>query len=332
MKEMESSLLQKLLRSFLRSLKLLALASACMGPSLFYSTDSYAQEKKAQANKNLPWVTEKANAPGTIFQTFESKIVSTKISYHVYLPDSYKKSDARFPVLYWLHGTKGGISGILPLTKVFQEAMDDGRMPHMLIVFVNGLPRRLWADSKDGSSPVETVFLSELIPNVDQRFRTIPERKGRILEGFSMGGYGAARIGFKRPDLFSGISILAGGPLDLNFQGPRAERNPALREQILRDVCSNDMNYFQSISPWMIAENSKSILVQNETAIRQIVGTSDNSLDLNRKFHKRLSDLKIPHEYFELPNVDHDARLIFQALGAKSGDFYRRALGEKISR
>ena len=68
-----------------------------------------------------------------------------------------------------------------------------------------GLPRSLWADSKDGAAPVETVFIKEVITDVDRAFRTVASREGRILEGFSMGGYGAARLGFKYPQIFAGI-------------------------------------------------------------------------------------------------------------------------------
>jgi enterochelin esterase-like enzyme len=313
--------------SFFRSSSVLALTCAFLGSTLSLAAPAGAEKRKAGPDQKLPWATAKASAPGTVYRTFVSKIVGTKVSYHVYLPDAYEKSKAPLPVLYWLHGTEGGISGIAPLTKTFQNAMASGRIPPMLVVFVNGLPRRLWADSKDGASPVETVFLSELIPQVDQEFRTIRGRKGRILEGFSMGGYGAARIGFQHSDIFSGISILAGGPLDLNFQGPRAQRNQALREQILRDVCSGDIKYFQTISPWMIAARSKLELLKNATLIRQVVGTKDDTLDLSRKFHQRLLELKIPHQYLELPSVGHDARLLLEALGAKNSDFYRRALG-----
>jgi enterochelin esterase-like enzyme len=285
-----------------------------------------ATEKVSTPNKNLPWVTEKSNAPGVFYRTFESKIVGAKVSYHVYLPDEYGKAEGRFPVLYWLHGTKGGISGIPPLTNIFREAITSKQVPAMLIVFVNGLSRRLWADSKDGSSPVEKVFLDEVISDVDKEFRTIAERKGRILEGFSMGGYGAGRIGLKRPDLFAGISFLAGGPLDLEFQGPKAQQNPRLRRQILQDVCGNDLGYFQSISPWLIAESNRKALTEQEIVIRQVVGLLDETLNLNRRFHMRLSDLNISHQYIELPNVGHNAQTLIKSLGSRNGEFYRRAL------
>ncbi len=286
---------------------------------------------KHQPNRALPWVTAEVKAPRIEFRSFESKIVGAKVSYHVYTPLAYDDPKSRLPVLYWLHGTEGGVVGVRPVAELFHDAIQAKKQPAMLVVFVNGLPRRLWADSKDGSAPVETVFVTELIPEVDKQYRTIAKREGRILEGFSMGGYGAARIGFKHPDLFAGVSILAGGPLDLEFEGPRAIHNPMLRKQILTDVCSSDMEYFKKISPWLIAESSAEKLREKKMVIRQAVGNRDNTRDLNAKFHERMADLQIPHEYTELPNVGHDARALLTVLSERNGEFYRRALGHASS-
>lgn len=285
------------------------------------------QGGRYQPNRDLPWVTAEVKAPRIEFRSFESKIVGAKVSYHVYTPLAYDNPNSRLPVLYWLHGTEGGVSGVRRVAELFHDAIQAKKQPAMLVVFVNGLPRRLWADSKDGSAPVETVFVKELIPEVDKQYRTNAKREGRILEGFSMGGYGAARIGFKNPDLFAGVSILAGGPLDLEFKGPRAIHNPMLRKQILIEVCSSDMEYFKAISPWLIAESSAEKLREQKMVIRQAVGSRDNTRDLNVKFHERMESLKVPHEFVELPEVTHDAKALLDALGERNGKFYRRALG-----
>jgi len=278
-------------------------------------------------DQTLAWVTVEAKVPRVVFRTFDSKTTGGKVSYHAYIPAAYGRSEARLPVLYWLHGTDGGIGGIRPSARVFDDAIEAGKVPAMIVVFVNGLPRRLWADSKDGSSPVERVFITEVIPDVDKTFRTIATREGRILEGFSMGGYGAARLGFKYPSLFAGISILAGGPFDLELRGPRAQQSPQLREQLLREVCGNDLDYFKAISPWVIAEAAAAALRDKKTSIRHVVGARDDTRDLNRRFHERMANLQITHEYAEVPNVGHDARALLTVLGDRNGEFYRRALG-----
>ena len=301
-----------------RMLVTMLAAMACGSPSHGWQTPGLP-------DRSLPWVTSEVVAPRVAFHSFESRAADGPVSYHVYTPAEYDEAESRFPVLYWLHGTLGGVAGVAPLSRHFDAAILSERMPPMIVVFVNGLPRRLWADSKDGSAPVETVFVDELIPEVDRRFRTIAARRGRVIEGFSMGGYGAARIGFRHPDLFAGISILAGGPLDLDLQGPRAQRNPRLREALLNDVCGGDPDFFKAISPWTIAGDAATELLDRGTVIRQAVGERDDTRDLNRQFHERLAELAIPHDYVEIPDVDHDAPAVLAALLDRV-DFYRKAL------
>jgi enterochelin esterase-like enzyme len=283
----------------------------------------------AQTDRTLPWVTSEIKASRIVFRTFQSKTVGANVSYHVYLPKDYEKSLNRFPVLYWLHGTEGGLEGIRPLSSLVHEAIESGKMPGVIVVFVNGLPRRLWSNSKNGSSPVETVFINEVIPDVDKTFRTRSSRAGRIIEGFSMGGYGAARLGFKYPNLFAGISVLAGGPLDLEFAGPRAKHAPQLREEILKEVCSGDVGYFKKLSPWQIAATAAASLRSNRISIRMAIGNLDNSLQLSQRFHLRLDSLNIPHQYFEVPDVGHDAVRLLEYLLLKDRSFYFRVLGIK---
>ena len=285
---------------------------------------SFAQQK---ADVSLPWVTPAAPAPRVLQRVLQSATVGAPVSYHVYLPRAYETNPDRLPVHYWLHGTEGGIAGIAPLSRHFDEAIEAGRYPAMIVVFVNGLPRRLWADSKDGASPVETVFINEVIPDVDRQFRTIATRQGRIIEGFSMGGYGAARLGLRHPNLFAGVSILAGGPMDLEFQGPRALRNPRLREQILREVCGGDLAYFQAISPWMAAESAAPKLPADPLVIRQAIGVRDDTLELTRRYRDRLNQLQIEHDYSDVPGVGHEPLALIRGLGEANGRFYRRALG-----
>jgi enterochelin esterase-like enzyme len=284
------------------------------------------------ADRSLPWVMAEVSAPGVVYRTFDSTTVGAKVSYHAYLPAVHDRSQDRLPVLYWLHGTEGGGSGIRSLARLFDEAIEAGRIPAMIVVFVNGLPRRLWADAKDGSSPVETVFIHEVIPHVDRSFRTIASREGRLLEGFSMGGYGAARLGMRHSQLFAGISILAGGPLDLELQGPRAQRSPRMREQLLREVCAGDWAYFRALSPWTVAEQAAPALRALAPVIRQAVGSLDDTRDLNRRFHERMVALGIAHDYTEVPGAGHDTRALLLALMTDSDTFYRRALQPSAAR
>ena len=278
---------------------------------------------------SLRWTTPAIKAERVQYQTFDSAAVQSRVSYHVYLPEAYEKEkDRRLPVLYWLHGTGGGLAGIKPLSEFFDEAIRNEKIPPMLVVFPNGLASSMWCDSKDGRVPMETVLISELIPHIDTTFRTVANRDGRILEGFSMGGYGAGRLGFIHSDMFGTISILAGGPMDLDFQGPRAKSNPAERERILKDTFGNDLDYFRSQSPLTVAEKNANA-VSNTSMIRVAVGDRDYTADLNRAYSEHLKRLKFDHEFIVVPGVAHDTMLLLKGLGEANWDFYRAAFEKK---
>jgi S-formylglutathione hydrolase FrmB len=56
---------------------------------------------------------------------------------------------------------------------------------------------------------VETAFFSDLIPHVDATYRTVIERAGRLVGGYSMGGYGAIRYALAHGDIFAGALVLS---------------------------------------------------------------------------------------------------------------------------
>jgi S-formylglutathione hydrolase FrmB len=274
------------------------------------------------------WVSPARAATRVQYRTFESGAVGSPVSYHIYVPAIYDTaSTKRFPVVYWLHGTGGGGPGLPLLAARLDSAIVAGKVPPMLVVFPNGLEMGMWVDWKSGRVPMENVVIRELIPHIDATFRTIPAREGRLIEGFSMGGYGAARLAFKYPDLFSAVSVLAGGPLQQELTAATADRaTPQQARMVLDTIYGGDQEYFKAQSPWRLAEqNADSV---RRLRIRQVVGDTDNTLGNNRSFHDRLMQLQIPHDFILLPGVPHDARQVFDALGDRHLDFYRDAFAQ----
>jgi len=271
------------------------------------------------------WVTAPMEAEGVQFRTFSSRAVGEEVSYHVFLPPAYEEQpDRRFPVIYWLHGLGPGINGIPFISRFYGDAMASGEMPPAIIVFANGLPRGMWCDSKDGSTPVESMLIRDLIPHIDRTYRTIASREGRMLEGFSMGGYGAARLGLKYPEMFRGFSMLGAGPLQLDFLEDRPGLQPlGMRQQLLDDVYGGDMDYFRAQSPWMQAKLSRGKLPK-DFKIRMVIGAEDSSRDNNRALSEHLLSLGIKHEYIEVPGVQHEP--IGTLSGSRNAAFYRAAL------
>jgi enterochelin esterase-like enzyme len=276
------------------------------------------------------FVTPAVRVPGVAFQTFESQAAKAQVSFHVYTPEVYdREKERRFPVLYWLHGSGGGLGGIGPVSAWFDAAIREGKIPPMLVVFPNGLASSLWCDSKDGAVPMETIVIKELLPHVDATYRTLAKREGRLVEGFSMGGYGAARLGFKYAELFGAVSILAGGPLDWDFAGPRAMGNPAERERILKGTFGGDLEYYRAQSPITVAEQQAGV-VRGKVRVRLAVGARDNTGPLNRAYSEHLEKLGITHRFTIVPGAGHDTMALFRGLGEGNWEFYREAFGDPL--
>ncbi|MCX7007146.1 MAG: alpha/beta hydrolase-fold protein [Kiritimatiellaeota bacterium] len=274
------------------------------------------------------WVTPPVCASCVEQRFFESTAAKTKVSYFLYTPDVYAADkERRFPVLYWLHGSGGGEAGVPQIAAHFDAAIRAGKIPPLLVVFPNGMASSMWCNSADGRVPMETVVIKELIPHVDATCRTLTNRASRLLEGFSMGGYGAARLGFKYHELFGAVSIFAGGPFDMELRGPRIRGNPAEREQFLQSVYGGNLKIFQAQSPLRLAELNAAALREDHLRIHMATGERDSTLDLNRQLSEQLKQLNIPHTFTTVPGVGHDPKALLAALGEAGWEFYRAALG-----
>src|SRR6185295_9806735 len=81
----------------------------------------------------------------------------------------------------------------------------------------------------------ETYVAGDLVAYVDAHYRTIPNRLSRGLAGHSMGGYGAVRIGMKRPDVFSSLYLMSSCCLGAQLN-PRPEQLAAAEAITTREA------------------------------------------------------------------------------------------------
>lgn len=301
---------------------LVPLAVALAGPLVAVAADGAGP---AGAKASDRWVTPAVEAPGVTHHVFESPAAQARVSYHLYAPRAYdREPERRFPVVYWLHGSGGGLRGIPQVARHVDAAIKSGAAPPLLVVFVNGLVEGMYVDWHDGSTPVETMIVQDLVPHVDATHRTIATRTGRMLDGFSMGGYGAARLGFAFPEVFGAVSIVGAGPLqpDLLRDAPRAGRRRA--EEVLDRVYGGSQAYFHDVSPRALAErNARTIAA--DSRVRLVIGADDETFANNRDFHEHLDALGIPHSWTVLPDVGHDPAGVLDALGAGNWAFHRAA-------
>ena len=275
---------------------------------------------------SIQWITPPATAPGLKQQFFHSNAAKQNVSYHIYFPDAYHiQKERRFPVIYWLHGHTGGVEHLPMLVKYFDQAIQNGKLPPVLLVFPNGMAESMWCNSKDGAVPMETVIINELIPHIDQTYRTIQSRHGRLIEGFSMGGYGAARLGIKYSDIFGAVSILGAGPMQLDFTASKGPKEKAPdRVRIMKNVYGNDPAYFRAMSPWMLGEEYADKIRARKSIIRIVIGEQDNIKGPNLDFAAHLTRLRMPHVLRVIPNVGHEPMKLYQAIGGANWRFYTK--------
>jgi enterochelin esterase-like enzyme len=303
---------------------LLALGAGLSG--LAAAPSAVARSPALLTSPALEWVTAAAEGPGVSFQTFRSEAQGASVSFHIYVPPAYAANpDRRFPVVYWLHGSGGGIAGIPQVAANFDQAIRAGKAPPFLVVFVNGLQMGMYVDWSNGQAPMETIIVHELRPFIDARWRTLARREGRLLDGFSMGGYGAARFGFRYPELFRTVSMMGAGPMqEFLTTVPRASKAQA--EELLRNVYGGSQAGFQAVSPRRYARENAARLA-GRSRLRLVIGDRDETLGNNQDFHAYLNYLRIPHDWIVLPGVGHDPFQVLTALGDRQWAFYREAFG-----
>lgn len=261
------------------------------------------------------WIMPDISGPNLARHTFDSPAAGEKVSYLLYLPPGYEKSPAsRYPIVYWLHGLGGSQQGAPDFCERLTQAINAGKTPPMIVVFVNGMIDSFYCDSATRRRPVETVIIKELIPHIDATYRTVTKREGRAIEGFSMGGFGAGHLGFKYPELFGAVSMIDAALVSLDTMQNR-------HADIFAGVFDRKAADFTAAHPVTLAEKNASVLKAG-TAIRQIAGPLRQP---NEVLHEKLTGLGIPHDYQYIPNVPHSPKVIYEHLGDANWAFYRKA-------
>jgi enterochelin esterase-like enzyme len=132
-----------------------------------------------------------------------SEVLADDFHYQVYLPPCYQSNhDERYPVVYLLHGLSYNEEQWLRLG--LAEQLDHLIAEGLLAPFIVVLPREA-RFSPTQSSGFADALVEELIPWVDQLYRTLPEKSSRAIGGLSRGAAWAVHIGFEHYQLFDRV-------------------------------------------------------------------------------------------------------------------------------
>lgn len=234
-----------------------------------------------------------------------SNILQMEVLMNVILPQKTNKvigtstsgMAREIPVLYLLHGMGGNHSVWERRTSIERYAADYG------VAVIMPSTDLGWYTDTTYDMNYWTFIADELPKIIHELFPQLSQkRENTYAAGLSMGGYGALKLGLRKPENFSAVASLSGAVL-LGIQ----------MEQLLnvRNQC-----YWEGIfGPLDEVENSENAplhllkkLVNSEKELPRIFlacGTEDMLYKSNVEMSKQMDKLGVPHT-FEFGSGEHD--------------------------
>lgn len=314
---------------------------------LLFAVPANAQQPGGEVSWNNP---PEEPIPGVTHRTFKSDVIGQTIGYSVLVPPGYDDGDDQYPVLYWLHGAGGNETReARRIGPRIRRMMEERRVAEMVVVFPNGGPWSMYVDAADGSQPVETMIVDELLPEVERRFRVRPDRQSRGLEGMSMGGFGVLRLALKYPDRFSSVVAYApalldlvqepGGGTALVVPGTTTSARPLAierrRENLFQRVFDGSVQAWSDRSPWELVRRNAA-RIRGRLGIRVVIGSEDGTEPAYRRaqgnpeglvpaarlFHELLEEQDVDHQFEVVEGVGHDPGPLYDRVGLEGLRFH----------
>jgi enterochelin esterase family protein len=207
---------------------------------------------------SLPWEVNQVPHGEIHHHFYESKIAGDHRDFYVYTPpDYFADTKTEYPVLYLLHGFSDDASGWTAVGRanvILDNLIAQGKAKPMVVVMPLGygdydVIRRGWGSWSDKDlawrnlSKFTDILLSEVMPQIEQSYRTKKDRESRAIAGLSMGGAESLLTGLNHLDDFAWVGAFSSGGIDLRdfnvgFPHVSAEDNQKLR--LLWISCGTD--------------------------------------------------------------------------------------------
>lgn len=260
------------------------------------------------------------SAPHTIHErTFQSVALGRTMPYTILLPPGYDvNGDARYPVLYLLHGAWSNHTEWATRTKLADHA---AHSPLIVVCpdgehscYVNGADGERW----------EEYIVADLPALIEATYRTHTGRMGRAIAGLSMGGLGAFNCGMRHPKRYCAIGSHSGAFSLITWAGTNAHDDPQFRAVLGPPNSPTRQEY----DPQRTIEQA--IRVHGADALPMLAmdcGRADypDLLAANRALHRTMTRLGVHHFYREQPGGhdwtywDREVRFTLQFVAAAMG-------------
>ncbi|MBC8043319.1 MAG: hypothetical protein IAF08_07720 [Rhizobacter sp.] len=310
---------------------------------LLFSQTGLAQTA-TQPQPVTPAETSRASRASCVeLKSFYSKSLGLKKNYNIYLPAGYRESIDRYPVVYFLRGHErewfnpsedasrqgrtlkdvadsliaSGITGKMILVAP-STASDDNQVPAL---GVNFLRPDLTVAAGIGTGKFEDYLAKDLIGEIDKTYRTIPGRRHRGIDGFSLGGYTAVMMGVKHPELFSSVGSYDGTQMWQDLRDPRRPELPAPNDltwlNTMFDAAFDSarniayMNRYNAANLILAASKLKLAAIRNvQFHIHAAAFDGDKgNIDRNRHIVEILAEKNISNSFTDIkltPTATHD--------------------------
>ena len=260
-------------------------------------------------------IEERKNLPDTVrHATFRSPSMEVDVGYCIYFPAGYESSSKRYPVIYLLHGgiANGNERKFLKMVPHLEALRKRGEGIEAIFVLPNGGKMGFYNMPELGSMG-EDVFIRELIPHIDQTYRTIADRSGRGIEGYSGGGRATARIALEYPDLFASAIAGSGG---FHREKGMAEQGEygGMKAQPGHNAYDRARKYAQTMKP--------------KLALLIAVGTEDYNYENNLAYMSFLDELRVPYEKLIVEGAGHGSNPMQTHAGRELVQFHKRHLAK----
>jgi S-formylglutathione hydrolase FrmB len=288
-----------------KSIRTLLLLAALLLPSAAACAQATTTPAQTRPEVQTEKKDEKKQEGPRRYETvqFESKLVGTPLPYNVILPSDYGRDSSkhrRYPVLYLLHGLSGSAGDWVSA----RSRLADHAAAYPFIVVVPEGHDGWYTDSATvPNEKYESYIISELIPDVERRFRAIASREGRAVAGLSMGGYGSLKFGLKHPELFAFAGSMSGALAAASWL-PDEKMMAFVRPSLARVYGPADQPDNETRKANDIFRLVRELTPERTKALPFLYldcGTEDFLIGTNRDFSALLVEKKVPHEFRQLP-------------------------------
>lgn len=224
-------------------------------------------------------------------ESFHSSALGRTMKYRVLVPQGYEAAERRYPVLYLLHGLTGDYKDWTTRTNIAEYT----RTLPLIVVMPDG--ENQWYTNATEGPKFEDYITTDLPADVVAKYRTVNSRYGRAIAGLSMGGYGALKIGLKRPAQFAVVGAFSGafgvtveGRYDKMIESVKAE--PLARVFGPAGSDTRKQNDVLTLAAVVRPAGAPYIYID--------CGTSDQLITENREVVAALHKAGVAYEYHEI--------------------------------